>query len=347
MNGDRDWLVVTVRSGIVIGFLWVALLSTLRSESHHSLYWNTWIARRWPRSIKRLFVHSIVSVSLTTLLGFLIRVSVGTPVQGRHLLSRNPHQDCLSNGSDGQFKRNLSEQHHQLQEQAQVYTSLVTSILFYGCETWSLLAESGKRIQAFETKCLRKLLRIPYLEYKTSDWVRSKISFIVGPQEPLLATAKRQKSAWFGHVTLTTASLKPSFMAPWRVGDVVVGRGNAGWITSNGGTFLPVSGSPIIPFRRKDWTRISAESSLMCPRLSCRLVALWFSKLTYMNTSIQFSSLESFDPTTQSVKELNRIELKYVFMHVSLRNYNTTSIQKSLFSHSCRMLSTVKMGPKP
>ena len=32
----------------------------------------------------------------------------------------------------------------------------------------------------------------------------------------------------------TTASPKPSFRAPWRVDDAVVGRGNAGWTTKNG-----------------------------------------------------------------------------------------------------------------
>ena len=42
-----------------------------------------------------------------------------------------------------------------------LYKCLVTPIL-YGCETWTLLAESEekKKIQAFEIKCLRKLLRI-------------------------------------------------------------------------------------------------------------------------------------------------------------------------------------------
>ena len=39
-----------------------------------------------------------------------------------------------------------------------------------------------KKIQAFETKCLRRLLRISYLERKTNDWVRSKVNFLVGPQ---------------------------------------------------------------------------------------------------------------------------------------------------------------------
>ena len=28
-----------------------------------------------------------------------------------------------------------------------------------------------KKIKAFETNCLRKLLRISYLEHKTNDWV--------------------------------------------------------------------------------------------------------------------------------------------------------------------------------
>ena len=56
-------------------------------------------------------------------------------------------------------------------------------------------------MQAFETKCLRKLLRIFYLEHKTNDWVRSEINFLVGPQESLLATVKRRELAWFGHVT--------------------------------------------------------------------------------------------------------------------------------------------------
>ena len=55
-----------------------------------------------------------------------------------------------------------------------------------------------KSIQAYETKCLRKLLRISYLELKTNDWVSSTISFCVGPLEPQMATVKRRKLAWFG-----------------------------------------------------------------------------------------------------------------------------------------------------
>ena len=69
-----------------------------------------------------------------------------------------------------------------------LYTSLITSILLYGRETWILLADSEERIQTFKTKYLRKLPCISYLEHKTNDWVRSKIDFFVVPQEPHLAT---------------------------------------------------------------------------------------------------------------------------------------------------------------
>ena len=82
-----------------------------------------------------------------------------------------------------------------------LYKSLVISILLYACETWTLLADSEKGIQAFEIKSMRKLHGICYLEHMTNDWVRSKINVLVGPQEPLLATVKRRKLAWFGQVT--------------------------------------------------------------------------------------------------------------------------------------------------
>jgi hypothetical protein len=58
-----------------------------------------------------------------------------------------------------------------------------------------------KRLQAFETKCLRRLLKFSYLDRKTNDFVRSEVYSLVGYQEPLLATIKRRKLAWFGHVT--------------------------------------------------------------------------------------------------------------------------------------------------
>ena len=40
-------------------------------------------------------------------------------MQGWHLLSRNPDQNCLSNGSNGQTKQDLAVQQYQLRKQVQ------------------------------------------------------------------------------------------------------------------------------------------------------------------------------------------------------------------------------------
>ena len=97
-----------------------------------------------------------------------------------------------------------------------------------------------KRIQAFETKCPSKRLRISNFEHKTNGWVRSKINFLVGLQKPLLATVKRRKLAWFGHVTCHDSLSKTILHGT--VGDAVVGRGNAGWTTSKSGHSCPYQG---------------------------------------------------------------------------------------------------------
>ena len=144
------------------------------------------------------------------------QVPGSNPVQRWYLLSRSPHQDCLSNGNNGQTEQDLAVHHHQFLKQPCLLTL-------------------KKRIQAFETKCLRKFLRSSYLEHKTNDWVRSKTKFPVGPQEPLLATVKRPKIDGSGISNATTASPQPSFRASWRVSDTVVCTGNAGWTSSKSG----------------------------------------------------------------------------------------------------------------
>ena len=83
-------------------------------------------------------------------------------------------------------------------------------------------------IQAFETKCLRKLLRVFYLEHKTNDWVRNKTNFLVDPQEILWQLSRDGNLHGSGMSDATTASPKSFFGAPWRVDDALVGRGNAG-----------------------------------------------------------------------------------------------------------------------
>ena len=51
--------------------------------------------------------------------GDQFQVPGSNPVQSWHLPRRSPHQDYLSNGSNGQTKQDLAMQHHQLCKQVQ------------------------------------------------------------------------------------------------------------------------------------------------------------------------------------------------------------------------------------
>ena len=82
-----------------------------------------------------------------------------------------------------------------------LYTSLVRSILLYGCQSWTSTVDTERRIRAFETKSYRKILRITYRERKTNEFVKTKIDELAAKQESLLSIVKRRKMNWFGHIT--------------------------------------------------------------------------------------------------------------------------------------------------
>ena len=107
-----------------------------------------------------------------------------------------------------------------------------TTHLLYGCETWTLFVDFKKRIPDFETRCPRKLLRISHLEHKTNDWMRNKINFLVGLQEPPPATVKRLRLAWKGHATRHDNLPKTILLR-------TLGGGRAGWTTSKSGHPCP------------------------------------------------------------------------------------------------------------
>ncbi|KAI8479301.1 hypothetical protein Bbelb_429730 [Branchiostoma belcheri] len=81
-----------------------------------------------------------------------------------------------------------------------LYKSLVASIFLYGCESWTTTAEAERRIEAFEMKCLRRILGISYLQRRTNESVRQEVEEVCGKQQSLLSTVKQRKLMWFGHV---------------------------------------------------------------------------------------------------------------------------------------------------
>ena len=105
-----------------------------------------------------------------------------------------------------------------LSSKIRLMRSLVMSIFPYACESCTLTADTERRIQAMEMRCLRKLLghhlRRPHLQRRgakqnsASHWAH----------EDLLTTIKRPKLKWCGHVTRSAGLAKTILQGTVQVG---------------------------------------------------------------------------------------------------------------------------------
>ena len=103
------------------------------------------------------------------------------------------------------------------------------------------------------------------LEHETNDWVPFSINFPVRLQTPLLAIVKRRKIAWFDYVT-RQGSLSKAFLQGTLEGEKRFGRQRKCWIDNvKQLTSLPMPEVLMMASCKKDWKRISVESSLVYP----------------------------------------------------------------------------------
>ena len=146
-----------------------------------------------------------------------------------------------------------------------LYKSLVLSVLLYGCESWTLNADLERRIQAFETKCYRRLLRISWFERRTNEYVLNLVETLAGPQERLLSIVKRRKLQWFGHATRHN-TLSKTILQGTLEGGRARGRPRRSWVDDiKSWTEL---GMPQLLSEAEDrtrWRRLSSTASLTSP----------------------------------------------------------------------------------
>ena len=71
----------------------------------------------------------------------------------------------------------------------------LVKMLSYSCESWTLRKNEETRLEAFEMKGLRKILRVSWAAKKTNECVLNK----AGVKRELLGTVKARKLAYYGH----------------------------------------------------------------------------------------------------------------------------------------------------
>ena len=86
--------------------------------------------------------------------------------------------------------------------------AMVFPVVMYGCESWNVKKAEGRRIDAFELWCWRRLLRVPWTARRSNQSTLKEIS----PGCSLEGLMLKLKLQYFGHIMRRVDSLEKTRM---------------------------------------------------------------------------------------------------------------------------------------
>ena len=98
--------------------------------------------------------------------------------------------------------------------------AMVFPVVMYGCEGWTIKKAEGRRIDAFELWCWRRLLRVPWTARRSNQSILKEIS----PEFPLEIIMLKLKFQSFGYLMQNTDSLEKTLIL-----GKIEGRRRKGW----------------------------------------------------------------------------------------------------------------------
>ena len=98
--------------------------------------------------------------------------------------------------------------------------TMVFPVVMYGCESWTIKKVERRRINAFELWCWKRLLRVPWTERRSNQFILKEIS----PGCSLEGLMLKLKLPYFGHLMRRTDSLEKTLML-----GRIEGRRRRGW----------------------------------------------------------------------------------------------------------------------
>ena len=94
--------------------------------------------------------------------------------------------------------------------------SMVFPVVMYDCKSWTIKKAEHRRIGAFELRCWRKLLRVPWTARRSNQSTLKEIS----PEYSLEGLMLKLKLQYFGHLMQRTDSCRKTLM----LGEIECGR---------------------------------------------------------------------------------------------------------------------------
>ena len=85
---------------------------------------------------------------------------------------------------------------------------MVSPVVMYGCESWTINKAGHQRIDAFELWCWRRLLRVPWTARRSNQSILKEIS----PECSLEGLMLKLKLQYFGHLMRRADSFEKTLM---------------------------------------------------------------------------------------------------------------------------------------
>ena len=103
---------------------------------------------------------------------------------------------------------------------------MVSPVVMYGCESWTVKKAERPRIDAFELWCWRRLLRVPWTAKRSNQFILKEIS----PGCSLEGLMLKLKHQYFGHLMRTVDLLEKTLMLGGIRGRKKRGRQGMRWL---------------------------------------------------------------------------------------------------------------------
>ena len=76
-----------------------------------------------------------------------------------------------------------------------LFKSLVLSVLLYGCETWKLTKGEEEKLDTFQNKCLRKVLKVRWQQH-----ISNATDLEATEMDRVSEEVRRKRWSWIGHI---------------------------------------------------------------------------------------------------------------------------------------------------